>query len=66
VIQKGDKVRILPEFADVGDEQFERIALEDEDGGRVRIVCLVPGLAYQPQEVLDTRMLEVVQNAGTK
>ena len=61
MIYKDDKVRILPECADLGDDQFEWIALEDEDGGRVRVACLIPGWQWPPQSVVETRMLEVVQ-----
>lgn len=60
-IRKGDRVFIKPEWQDAGDDQFIWIALEDEDGGRVRI-SPINGvwLAGAPtNQVVETSMLEV-------
>jgi hypothetical protein len=58
VIKMGDKVRIKKEFQDPGDDQFSHIALEDEDGGRVRIVTLGTRMVFPPNHIIETRMLE--------
>jgi hypothetical protein len=56
-IKVGDVVTIKPEWRDPGDEKIRFIALEDEDGGRVRIEAQL-GLALNPNEVVTTEMLE--------
>ena len=57
-ISKGDTVRILPQWRDPGDDKLTWIALEDEDGGRVRITPTNTGLTIAPQYVVLTTMLE--------
>ena len=57
-IAKGDTVRILPQWCDPGDEALHWIALEDEDGGRVRIAPLDSGLSIAPNYIVLTSMLE--------
>lgn len=59
MIRKGDTVRIKPEFQDRDDESFTWIAVEDEDGGRLKVAVLGTGLAFPPTEVIRTSMLEV-------
>ncbi|MGA7178149.1 MAG: hypothetical protein WBX11_00985 [Thiobacillaceae bacterium] len=58
MIKKGDIVRIKPEWRDEGDEEFTWIALEDEDGGRVRIAPINTGLPIPPNQIVNTDMLE--------
>ncbi|WP_275099860.1 hypothetical protein [Sedimenticola hydrogenitrophicus] len=58
MIKKGDTVVIKPEWRDPGDEDFHWIALEDEDGGRVRIAPTDTGMAIEPNYVVETSMLE--------
>lgn len=57
-IRKGDTVRLLPQWQDHGDDQLTWIALEDEDGGRVRISPIDSGLSIAPNYVVRTDMLE--------
>lgn len=57
-IQKGDTVRLLPQWQDHGDDKLTWIALEDEDGGRVRISPIDSGLTIAPNYVVCTDMLE--------
>lgn len=58
MIKKGDQVRIKPEWQDKGDDLFFWLALEDEDGGRVRIAPIGTGLELTPNQVVETSMLE--------
>lgn len=58
MIRAGTQVRIRPEWQDPGDEQVIWVALEDEDGGRVRIEPANLGLPFPPNQVVETRMLE--------
>lgn len=56
-IKAGDIVKIKPEWQDEGDDKITFIAIEDEDGGRVRIEAQL-GLPLNPNEVVTTDMLE--------
>lgn len=58
MIKKGDTVRIKPEWQDAGDDTLHWIAIEDEDGGRVRITPTNTGLEFPPNQVVETSMLE--------
>lgn len=55
---EGDIVVIKPEWRDPGDENFTWIALEDEDGGRVRIGPLSKDFSFQLNQVVRVDMLE--------
>jgi hypothetical protein len=57
MIRKGQTVHVKPEWQDAGDDEFTWIALEDEDGDRVKIMPLIPDLTYPPVTVVETRML---------
>lgn len=57
MIHKGQNIHIRPEWQDAGDDQFTWIALEDEDGGRVKIMPLMPDLPFPPVTIVETRML---------
>lgn len=58
MIKKGDTVRIKPEWQDKGDSDLHWIAIEDEDGGRVRIAPTNTGLTFPPNHTVVTSMLE--------
>ena len=55
-IKKGQRVYIKPEWQDAGDDTIEFIAIEDEDGGRVKISPQL-GLPFNPVQVVDVEML---------
>lgn len=57
MIRKGDKVKIKPEYQDIGDSEIEFIAIENEDGGRVKIQARL-GLTYNPVQVVRTEMIQ--------
>lgn len=59
MIKKGDIVKIKPEWQDPGDEKFTWLAIEDEDGGRVRIAPVDIELPIPPNQVVTTDMLVV-------
>ena len=58
MIKKGDTVKIKPEWMDEGDDALVWVALEDEDGGRVRIHPVGTGLDFPPNQVVTTDMIE--------
>ena len=55
--KQNDKVKILPQCQDEGDDKITFVCVEDEDGGRVRIEALI-GLNINPQQVINTDMIE--------
>jgi len=57
MIIKGQQVHVRPEWQDAGDDEFTWIALEDEDGGRVKIAALMPEFTILPRSVVETGML---------
>jgi hypothetical protein len=56
-IRRGDVVRIKPEFRDDGDERIVWKAIEDEDGGRIKISPQL-GLPLNPVQVVRVEWLE--------
>ena len=56
MIKKGDRLTFRPEWQDPGDESVIFIALEDEDGGRVRVIADL-GLAINPEQIVETKMI---------
>ncbi len=57
MITKGQRVTIKPEWMDKGEERLEWHAVEDEDGGRVRIECVNTGMLINPSQVVKTEWL---------
>ena len=54
----GDRVQIVPEWQDPGDEKYERFVIEaPDDCTRVRIQAVVPGLCFQPAEWIEADKL---------
>ena len=48
-LKVGDRVQIVPEWQDPGDDQYERLVIEaPRDWNRVRIQAVVPGLVFHP------------------
>jgi hypothetical protein len=56
-IKAGEVVKIKPQCQDPGDEDITFVAIEDEDGGRVKIQAQL-GLAINPVHVVNVDMLE--------
>lgn len=64
MIKKNDIIRIRPQFRDVGDDSLIWIALEDEDGGRVRIAPVNTGLKFPPNQIVNTEMIDKAEQTG--
>jgi hypothetical protein len=53
-LQVGDRVQIVPEWQDPGDDRFESFVIEaPPDATRVRIRTLIPGLFFHPTEWIE-------------
>ncbi|BCU76863.1 hypothetical protein [Luteolibacter sp. LG18] len=60
-LKVGDRIRIVPEFQEPGDDQFESVVIETaEDCTRVLIRTFIPGFVIQQVERIEARMLEVL------
>jgi hypothetical protein len=56
MIRRGDRISILPEWQDQGDDQIEYIAIDDEEKGRVSIQAQL-GLPINPIHMVATYMI---------
>ena len=53
-LKVGDRVQIVPEWQDPGDERFERIVIEaPPNTTQVRIRTIIPGLVFHPTEWIE-------------
>lgn len=57
-IEAGHQVKIKKEHQDAGDDKFTHVAIEPEDGGRVKIATHGTGMKITPTQVVQTSMLE--------
>jgi hypothetical protein len=57
MICKGDRITFKPEWRDAGDESIEFRAIENEDGGRVKVMAML-GLSINPVSVIRTEWTE--------
>jgi hypothetical protein len=57
-LKAGDRVQIVPEWQDPGDEQFERFVIEaPADSTRVLIRTIIPGFTIHPTERIEADRL---------
>lgn len=62
-LQPGDRVQIVPEWQDPGDENFERFVVEaPENTDHVRIRTIIPGFSFQPTEWIAADRLILKSN----
>ena len=60
-LKVGDRVQIVPEWQDPGDDQFERFVIEAlPDCTQVRIRTLIPGLVFHPTEWIEADHLILI------
>lgn len=57
-LKVGDRVRIVPEWQDPGDENFENFVIEaPENTTQVRIRTIIPGFVIHPTEWIEADKL---------
>lgn len=61
LIRKGDLVEILPAFQDEGDSDFQWVAVDDEEKGRVFISTINSGLRIRPVHVVQSGWIRLRQ-----
>ena len=60
-LKLGDRVKIVPEWQDEGDDEFECFVIEaPPDSTRVRIRIIIPGLIFQPTEWIEADHLTLI------
>jgi hypothetical protein len=66
-LKVGDRVQIVPEWQDPGDEKYERFVIETpDDCTRVRIQAHVPSLVFQPTEWIEADKLVLISGQATQ
>ncbi len=61
----GERVRILPQWQDPGDGEYERTVIEaPADSPRVLIRTTIPGMTINPTETIDASKLVRVIDLG--
>jgi len=64
-LQAGERVQIVPEWQDPGDDEFERVVVEaPADSPRVLVRTLIPGMEIQPTETIEASKLFRVIDFG--
>lgn len=60
-LKLGDRVQIVPEWQDEGDDEFECLVIEaPTDSTRVRIRIIIPCLIFQPTEWIEADHLILI------
>ena len=55
--RRGERVVILPQYQDPGDDRFEWQTMDDEEIGRVTISPINTGLEIVPTQVVNVNMI---------
>lgn len=62
-LKVGDRVQIVPEWQDPGDDQFESFVIEAPPNSTlVRIRTVVPGIVFHPTEWIEADHLTFIPN----
>jgi hypothetical protein len=60
-LQVGDRVQIVPEWQDPGDDRFERFVIQAPmNTTQVRIRTLIPGFVFHPTEWIEADHLILI------
>jgi hypothetical protein len=63
MIKKGDRIDILPEWQDPGDDNFVWVAVDDEEKGRITISPISMDVPIKPCSTVFSNQL-VLREAG--
>ncbi len=62
-LKVGDRVQIVPEWQDPGDDRFESFVIEaPPNTTQVRIPTLIPSLVFHPTEWIEAAHLTFIPN----
>lgn len=62
LFQKGDLVEILPAYQDAGDDEYQWVAVDDEEKGRVFISTINSGMRIRPVHVVQSDWIRLRQS----
>lgn len=57
MIKKGDRIDILPQWQDAGDENYVWVAIDDEKDGRIVICPISMQISIKPRSTVDVSMI---------
>lgn len=60
MLNRGDTVRILPQYQDPGDDEFTWIVVADEEKGRVDVSPVSIPMKVKPVYTLEVKQVELV------
>lgn len=63
MIKKGDRIDILPQWQDVGDENYVWVATDDEKDGRITICPISMPISIKPRATVEISMI-ALREAG--
>ena len=63
MIKKGDRIDILPQWQDDGDENYVWVATDDEKDGQITICPISMPISIKPRSTVDVSMI-TLREAG--
>jgi hypothetical protein len=60
MLNRGDTVRILPQYQDPGDDEFTWVVVGDEEKGRVDVSPVSIPMKVKPVYTLEVEQVELV------
>ena len=63
MIKKGDRIDILLQWQDAGDQNYVWVATDDEENGRVNICPISMPISIKPHTTVDVNMI-TLREAG--
>ena len=61
LFQKGDLIEILPAYQDAGDDEYQWVAVDDEEKGRVFISTINSGMRIRPIHVVQSAWIRLIE-----
>ena len=59
MIKKGDRIDILPQWQDAGDENYVWVATDDEKDGRITVCPISMPISIKPRSTVDVNMIKL-------
>lgn len=59
MIKKDDRIDILPQWQDEGDENYVWVATDDEENGRITICPISMPITIKPRSTVDVNMISL-------
>ena len=66
LFQKGDLIEILHAYQDAGDDEYQWVAVDDEEKGRVFISTINSGMRIRPIHVVQSAWIRLLETSRVK